>query len=992
MTTPVAFTFDGAPVEFDEFENDGSGPDSGSNAGGADDTYDDNGVKHQAYGQAQPDVDERAPIPGGGELLEEPSDFRVFRDIDREVLRQEPLAKRREEEGKHWDRVRRGVPFSFLEKSEDQSIYRASLPPGIEDNQQPIPNKVLDLSSKQVSQILVDPPLPNPKPDGDSEENRGAMDLAKRFLRADGDASGTNDQELYREVLTQNRTRKSSFAFVWVDPTAGGWRPKQKKAHPRAEDPTRPLEAPMLDSNGQPITREDGSTAMERATDPVLRYVGEDEAGNETFVDQASEAAREWLPKHRRKVLTANQVRTLPSTAPAWEAHSITLIMWEPLGEARKRFSCLANMSKQQLKQLCTWKPKRWKSIVPEAQRPKGDGLDADGSVSDDTLLFWYHKFCRITPDYPDGAEIAVTGGTVGARKPGYVLKRDTLREDVELEDGTMVPVLMDPPIAQFRALLDAECGDPMGDTPVSFYGGANETRAHLYLSVLEDIELRLNPNVYLGATSSVTREDINRRDGTPIEILTKDDMPTFEQRPPMPAHLPTMLERVDHDMDVLANLSQTAQALDSSYSVSGEAKKVALRQAKVQLAQEWQGFVNGCVTYWRIKLQLAQARLKTPQLVKLGGENAAYKQRWFVGADLIGVSTVALQPGSATMMSPAEKAQYLSTMQQAEWLDKDQAGEVARTSMADDLGLPPNPHEEHIDRCIADWLEGPPEGWEEHFQEVQRFPERQQAHQQQLDAATKQTVAALVSQGADPETAQQLAAQQTTAQLGPAPVEPPPLPSPFEPRANDEEPVVAKVHYVKLSRLMSTVEFSKWPKSWRTLVEQRYQQAAFAAGVQTVRQQQEAQAQAAQEAAAAQQKHAPKDPNAPPFYEDFIAAATKAVVAKAQSLLAREAAALGEAAVIETKPAAEHAPAELGQDGEQPAEPVPTHPLDLAHKSDEAERDRAHERDMSQLEHAQTMEQINAKNVGARLAAADRRAARKAGQPTPAMPGRTDE
>src|SRR6185436_14634030 len=414
-------------------------------------------------------VDPTAPIPGGGKILEMKDPSKIFKLIDREVELQERLAKNRDEEGKHLDRIKRGIQFSILEKSEDQSVYRAILPPGVDDQQQPIPNKVLDLANKQVSQILVDPPIPNPKPDGDSEKSRSAMDLAKRFLRGDGDSSGTNDMELFRRSLTLNRTRKSAFVFQWVDKTAGGWRPKQKNAHPQATDARNPLMGPKVGPDGAPIMDpQTGKPQLERAAEPVLRYIGEDENGVEYFADGASDAAREWLPKHRATVLHPNQVRTLPPTAVASVANSIILLMWEPLSEAKKRFDVLRDLSNAQLKQLAQWRPRRWKAIVPEAMRPKNDGLDASGEVSDQTIIFWYHKFCRISPDYVDGAELAISGASMGGagQKNGFVLVRDTLREDVELDDGSVVPVLMEPPIAQFMSIHDVDSGDPQGLAP----------------------------------------------------------------------------------------------------------------------------------------------------------------------------------------------------------------------------------------------------------------------------------------------------------------------------------------------------------------------------------------------------------------------------------------------------------------------------------------------------------------------------------------------
>jgi hypothetical protein len=782
--------------------------------------------------------------------------------------------------------------------------------------------------------------------------------------------------------LTLNRTRKSAFVFVWIDPTAGGWRPMQVKAHPQATDASNPLMSPVVGPDGQPALDENQQPILERTTDPVLRYVAEAEAepagddddtgqGALQFVEHAAEAAREWLPKHRVKLIHPNQVRTLPTTATAFEAHSIILIMWEPLGEAKKRFKCLATMTTDELKLLTDWKPKRWKSIVPELQRPK----DRLGGVTDDTLLFWYHKFCRIAPDYVDGAEIAVNGAQLGgaSTQKGFVLKRDTLREDVETDDGGTVPVLMEPPVAQFASLHDPEAGDPMGMPPVSLYGGANEIRAHLYLSVLEDIDVRLHPNTYLTANSTVTKDDINRRDGTPIDVLTKDDMPTFELRPPLAANTEEMLDRVEHEMDTLANLNQTAQALDSQYSESGVAKEVAIHQAKVQLAQDWQGFINGVTQYWKIKLQLAQARLKTPQLVKIGGENSAFKSRHFVGADLIGVTAVSLMPGSGTMMSPSEKAQYLAQAQTQKWIEPEDASELFRSAMSDDLGLPPSPHEEHIDRCIADWCEGPPNDWEQHYEAVHAFPQLQQHHA----ATLQQTVAALTSRGADPQTAQ----LQAQRMAGPAPQQPPPLYTPFTPRANDEEPVVAKIRYQKLSKLMATTEFSEQPAPWQSCVNDAYTAAAYAAGVVTVRQQQQSQ-QAAQQAtqsadiAKIQAEHqaAQTAATAPPTYQQFLAAVNSKVVGMVEQLAAKEVAAIGESTAVATKPLPVPVPETIG--------PEPTHPLDLAHQSMEAERDRAHELSMAAVGHDNAMTQLDAKTAGAVAVAKAKPIARPAARP----------
>jgi hypothetical protein len=330
-------------------------------------------------------------------------------------------------------------------------------------------------------------------------------------------------------------------------------------------------------------------------------------------------------------------------------------------------------------------------------------------------------------------------------------------------------------------------------------------------------------------------------------------------------------------------------------------------------------------------------------------------------------VNALSLAPGTGTMMSPAEKAQYLAQGQQQQWLDKDEAGALFRSAMSDDLGLPTSPHEEHIDRCIADWTEGPPVGW------LQAYAAHQAAAQSAAQAATQ---AASSSQGApQPGVALQQLQQPGVAMQPSAPPAPlAPLSNPFEPLPNDEEPVVAKIRYAKLSALVSSVEFKKQPKAWRTLVEQAYATATYAAGVMTVRQQQAAQ-QSAQQAQAAQAQK--PDPNAPPEYTAFIEAAQKAVIIKAQRLLAAEVSALGDASAVGEKPSPEPVPDEI----------QPDTVLNLAHPSAEKAADRQHELTVNEQTHANTMEQLHAKsaaNLGAVLAKADRQAVHQSGAPRP--------
>lgn len=729
------------------------------------------------------------PIPGAGPLLEEPDEKKVFKAIDRMVRDQEPLAKNREAQAKHWGRVRRGIPFSTLVKSEDRGEWKAELPPGISDTAQPIPNKADDLCSRIVSQVIVDQFQPDPKPENDSDEAREAANICKNFLRRDGDESGTNDGEVFRVALDGSMTQASTFTHAWVDPQGDGWRPLRIKAHPQAEDASNPLVDPM----GQP------------STEYVLRYVTE---GGQ-FTENPAEAARQWLPKIREDLLGAANVRTVPETADVSSAQKVILLMVAPLSEAKARFPLLKDMADSQLRELTGWRPPRAKVLVPEAMRGRYQAQNAakdggESGVSDEALLFWYHSYCRADGDYQDGAEIAVNGASSGT-----VLKRALLRSDIPAGDnGEMRPVVRSIPVAQCRPKPNTVTRDPFGAYTIEVFGPTNEAFAQIYGSALTDLDRRMNPNIFIPSTSPVQGWQIANR-SEPISILSKDDIPKYEEFADLPAYLPLILDKLATDMATAAGLGDTMNGLDSPNSKSGIAKETVIRQAKVALSTTYHSFASFVKRYWRLKLELAQAFLTVPQQVEHTGDDSAAKQRWWTGADLVGIGDVGIAPGTGTMMSPLEKQQSLAVAQGQGWLDPVEAAEVGRSTVSGDLGLATNPHQELIGRQLATWTDGPPDGW------MPAMP--------MLDPLTQQPAI-------DPMTGQ--------------PAMQPPSWTPFEPRPSDEDPTVATIRYRKLLAFMAGSDYQKQPPEWRSLVDGEFVRMQQASGVQTIAQQQAAMAQ----------------------------------------------------------------------------------------------------------------------------------------------------
>jgi hypothetical protein len=745
---------------------------------------------------------------GKGYLLEEPDEKKVFKAIDEEVERQEPLAKNRAVMSKWRAAVRQGKPFVGVKKDADRSIWEYEEPPG-GSQPSPIPNKADDLNRKIVSQVVVDLPAPDPKPATDSEQDRGAADLAKRFLKTDGDESGTNDPELFRDILDSAMTDASSFAHVWVDMTGGGWRPLQNKAHPQAQDASNPLVAtqPVMDPmTGQPaIDPMTGQPQMQEipTSEYVLRYVSEEGQ----FVESAAEAKRQWLPKVCRDVLGPAHVRTIPETADVANAEGVILLMFGPVSDLKRR---VPDLDESIVPRLATWKPRRHKALVPQAMRArlKEQQGKKDAAVDDSTLIFWMQKYCSVGPDYIDGASLIVSGAD-----GGIVITKSTLRHDIPTEDGVRV-LLRDIPVAQDKALHDSETRDPFGKAPIDLFGSTNEGLAQLYGSALEDTDKRLHSNTFLPSTSPVQGWQLRDRTGDPVFVYSKDDLPTFEQHADLPSFLPQMIELMEGSMREAAMLGSAAEMLNTPDAVSGKAKSIELNQAKTALAPVAQNFFAFVKRYWRLKLELAQAFLTIPQEVEYVGLDQAYKQRWFTGADFGGVKDVAIMAGTGTLMSPTEKQAYLGVAQDRAWLDPEEAGEAGRSSVADDLGLQSMPAEDAIKRELAEWMKGPPQQW--------------QGAKPQVDPATQQPV------------------------MGPngQPAMSPPSWTPFQTRPTDEDPMVAKRQYKVLRDFVYTNDYSKHPPEWRALVDQRVALAQYSAGVQTMRQQAEA-------AAAQQQQQA---------------------------------------------------------------------------------------------------------------------------------------
>lgn len=737
-------------------------------------------------------------------MLEE-DDQTVFKTVHELVLRQEIIAKNHLEQDKHWTEVKRGNPWSQLEHIQDKDVWRQKLPYGTKAvTTQAIPNKSLDLVNKAAEALLVDFPQPQPQPLTDSEEAQKAAETADRFLTQDGRVNGTNDSDLMYQAVDKALTCASSYVLLLTDPCGSGSVPLQIKAHPQAVDVNNPLVGP----DGMPTT------------DYILRYV----TPTQQFTDDPSQAAPQWLPKIRTRVLGREHVRCYPESCDTRTAQKVICLLYDTVGELKQRLpDVFGSMDEDEINLLISWTPTRYLQLLPPYQRARwnmADGaLKAKSGTSDERIIFYYLVFVRPTPEYPKGAALLVSGADLG-QGAGVVLDKKLLSFDatVQSEDGSgpkQEPRSMNIPVIQFRPRSDSDTRDPTGSHYIGMFGGANEFDATLQMNYLEAIDQMLHPVAYTPSTSPVEGYQVAeaRSSGDHIPILTSQDVPVWGPNPQMPTNVLDMLEYGATQAESIASLTKALQGSDNQPEVSGVARQIAVQEARMGLNRMQQAVKASISEYWTVKLELCQRDFTVPQRLRYVGEDGAYKEEKFMGENFALVGEVSIQSGTGTMMAPEAKVNYAATLLKIGLLSPADAADAARPTYSDTLGLPDSPHEQLVERCIAAWLKGPSPEW---MQAEQQFEMQQQQYQQMQQQAQMQMAA--------------ITQQHQTGNMVPPPPQLPPPPvapwSPFAPRPNDGEPQVASIWANRLSQVISSVKFDQMPPPWQNTLVMKYQAA----------------------------------------------------------------------------------------------------------------------------------------------------------------------
>jgi hypothetical protein len=817
----------------------GDGTEPGANAG-------------QSPGTAPgtPPVDDQAATIG--KTLEDADPQTQFKTVDMLCRSQDRLRRNRWAIDLYHSWLDNNIPFGRLDKMPNQNAWVAKLAPGVTtERAAAVPNKAADLCTKVTDALLADPPKPNPQPHTDDESVDAAADLMGEILRQTAGEAGINEIQQYRWALRNALTRSTSYLEYDVDQHGGGYGPYQILAHPQAQDAANPMIA--TDATGQPVP----------AVDPILRYVSPPtpEAPKGQFVEDASQADKVWLPKlivrrHRRE-----KVALFPALASIEDADAMLIQDFCTLAEGMKRWpDSVGKMSATELQGLTQWRPPNADIIVPFtfrsglAEGQSGPGVDEVGSLSPllQRRMFFYRFVVKKSPEYPKGFWVDITG-----YMGGTALQQRDLEYQVTLPTQGSTTRCGDLRLVQVTPIQDVEGMDPTGWPFEARFDGSAQADAELIAGYLDALNRMNNPHVFIQSVVSFNEDEWFDR-SKPTIIGPTDKPPTYEQFPPLPPVV-SLSEYLQTRQDTASGLTATAQGLDSENSQSGIAKQLTVRQAQVSLAGIQQQLHASMMRGWRIEGQIFQSEFETPQLIKMSGEDASSQEQWWTGEDLGGIDDIGIEPGTGSLMTPEAKANLVAFAQEHQWLPADRAADIAMSGMSRDLGLPPDVVMSAIERSVRVWLKGPPnpewvQQYQQYAQQKQVYDQAQQQFQQQTQVfQTAIQTQALIAGGPPPallgpeqQNAQAMDAYQQaviTMQSSPAmqqalaqgPPQPPQIPvptppwTPFEARANDQEPAIALKWMQRLSRGMMHPRYSAQPAEWRAIYDQKYQSAVQA-------------------------------------------------------------------------------------------------------------------------------------------------------------------
>jgi hypothetical protein len=541
----------------------------------------------------------------------------------------------------------------------------------------------------------------------------------------------------------------------------------------------------------------DPRTNKEHTGDLVRMYLYEDG----TMGEDRSQAVKRWLPAVGQEILNGRNIRFHPYTAnDVWEAEGVSIVAMVPVGVMRDRFpESFGKLSEEAIDALVQQRPVDFKDLLPLGDR-RGRGEDLHG---DERLVFVVTRYQKQGAGYDLGAHLIAAGD-------GLLLYRG-----VWYDEENDYP--MDIPVSQVKQYNTEE--QSFGVGVMEHLGPGNEIRASVIDSFLEHLDRFRRRKVYVPVTSNLHAKQMQAEMGTHIAIAPGGE-PKYEEVPDFPRFTEKLFGMVSDDLDDESGLQEAGQGLEAPNIKSGVQQQAVVTQVIIGLSDLRQNIERAFQRSWRVRLQLTRAYFDRPQRLEWVGEDGQHKEKSWVGSDVGGTMDVRIERGSFTQLAPTQKDALTFQWLEMGLIDPATATRQVMHHSGALVGAKEHPAQLKVERQIGRWREGPPQGW-------QPIPPQ----------PVKDPLGLPVQEGGQPVT---------------VPAPDPVLQGLFPPNPADEDPEVAMIRHRELARAMQDGKADRYGPEWLAPLAQAYQQARYAAGIMTVREQAEAaQAQAEAEQAA---------------------------------------------------------------------------------------------------------------------------------------------
>ena len=516
------------------------------------------------------------------------------------------------------------------------------------------------------------------------------------------------------------------------------------------------------------------------------------------------EESGEWLPMVRRELLTGRNVRLIPDSASdIWDARGAMIGTLTPLSDLKKMFpKIFEGLDDDAVGKLPQYRPQQSDELLPVGRK---DRTQRQGS--DDALVFVLTIIHEQDAGlYPEGCYAILIGGDIWAHSGPWA--------DPNRKTALKIP------LTQVMQIRDPD--NPNGRGIMEFLGPGNEVRQTLESSMDEHLRRFTNRKTFVPIHSNLQPEQLQAETRTYIPIVP-NGAPVNEEVPDFPQATMEAYDMITREMDDESGLQEAGQGLESSSVRSGAHAQQIVSQVNVGLATMAEYSARAIERGWEIILQQIRAFVDTKLVLRWQSESGDYKVKRWEASDLGATTDVRIQKGSFTQLSQMHKADTVIGYMQQQVISPRQAQHLIAGQVGPIVGLQDDPFRQRVRRQIAMWEDGPD-------------PNAPPAPPQ-MDPQTGQPI-----QGPDP----------IALQI-------------FQPLPVDEQPDVALVRVEELGRALCSVKFERKPPQWQMALLQAYEASRVAAGIQTVKdqqqaaqQQQEAQMQAAQqqqEQVAAQQQ-----------------------------------------------------------------------------------------------------------------------------------------